>query len=43
MAIYYIDPSAVTNGTGTAASPFNNWGNVPGGAGNVYKQKRGTT
>jgi hypothetical protein len=43
MATYYIDPSAGTNGTGTAASPFNTWTGVPVAAGNVYKQKRGTT
>lgn len=43
MATYYIDPSAATDGAGTAASPFKFWGSVPGGAGNVYKQKRGTT
>ncbi|MGG7603558.1 hypothetical protein [Massilia sp. BKSP1R2A-1] len=43
MPTYFIDPGAATNGTGTAASPFKSWASVPAGAGNVYKQKRGTT
>lgn len=43
MTTYYIDPAAATNGTGTTASPFNTWTGVPAAAGDVYKQKRGTT
>ncbi len=43
MPTYFIEPGAATNGTGTAASPFNTWASVPTGAGNAYKQKRGTT
>lgn len=43
MATYYIDPSAASNGIGTTASPFNTWTGVPVAAGNIYKQKRGTT
>lgn len=39
----YIDPSAATNGTGTAASPYNTWTGVPVGAGYQYFQKRGTS
>lgn len=43
MADYYINPSAATNGNGSAASPFNTWAGIPLGAGNRYFQKRGTT
>jgi hypothetical protein len=43
MTTIYIDPSAMTNGDGSLASPRNTWTGVPTGAGNVYKQKRGTT
>lgn len=43
MAIIYIDPSAVTNGSGSLASPYNTWAGVPLAAGNVYRQKRGTS
>lgn len=43
MTIYYIDPSLGTTGVGTSVSPFNTWIGVPTGAGNIYKQKRGTT
>lgn len=43
MADIYIDPSAATNGTGTAISPRNTWVGVPVAAGNKYYQKRGTT
>lgn len=43
MAIYYIDPSAGANGTGTVASPYNTWVGVTLTANNTYRQKRGTT
>lgn len=43
MTIYYIDPSAGTDGSGTEGSPFNNWTSVTWAAGNSYLQKRGTT
>jgi len=42
MATVYIDLSAATNGNGTIESPYNTWAGVPTGAGNVYRQKRGT-
>jgi hypothetical protein len=40
--VVYIDPSALINGNGSLASPYNTWASVPTGAGVVYKQKRGT-
>jgi hypothetical protein len=43
MAIFYIDPSASTNGTGTVESPYNTWVGVTLTANNIYRQKRGTT
>lgn len=43
MATIHIDPDASSNGVGTAASPYNTWASVPIAAGNVYKQRRGTT
>lgn len=43
MADIYINPSAATNGNGSAASPYNTWVGVPVAAGNRYFQKRGTT
>lgn len=43
MAIFYIDPSAATNGTGTVTNPYNTWVGVTLTANNVYRQKRGTT
>jgi parallel beta-helix repeat protein len=42
-ATFYIDPSAPSNGTGTQASPFNNWNAVSFQRGNTYLQKAGTT
>lgn len=43
MAVYYIDPSQASNGTGTPGSPFNSPASAPAGAGNRYRFKRGTT
>jgi len=49
MATYYIDPSAASDGTGTFASPYNDWSPVTGNiaayttAGNTYLGKEGTT
>lgn len=43
MTSYYCNPSAGTNGSGTAASPFNTPASFPTGAGNVYHFKRATT
>ena len=43
MATYYVDPSASTNGSGTAGSPYNTWVGITLTANNTYLQKRGTT
>lgn len=41
--IYFINPQAATNGTGTAASPFNDPASAPLAAGNEYAFMRGST
>lgn len=38
----FIDPTAASGGTGTFASPYNDWDNVTFAAGKSYLQKRGT-
>lgn len=43
MTIYYIDPSAGTNGNGSEANPFNSWGAFTITSNNTYLQKAGTT
>jgi len=43
MATIYIDPSQVTNGDGSLATPYNTWASVVFAAGNDYLQKCGTT
>lgn len=40
---YFINPQAATNGTGTAASPFNDPASAPLAAGNEYAFMRGST
>lgn len=42
MAIFYIDPSLSSNGSGTENSPFNTWASVTFSAGNSYLQKANT-
>src|SRR4051812_4976365 len=43
MTIYYIDPGASVNGSGTPSSPFNTLAGIPVAAGNKYRIKRGST
>lgn len=44
MAVYFIDPSAAVNGSGSFASPFNSYASVPAlAAGDKVLQKAGTT
>jgi len=42
MATYHINPAALVNGTGTAASPFNTWASVPTSGVHTYLQMVGT-
>lgn len=45
MATYYVDPTALINGTGGFGDPFNRWqgAGIPWAPNNIYLQKAGTT